>query len=111
MSPEERIAAGKSISEALRAFRESLNQLGRMFCTNHWLSPKLEQLQLFLSNPITQNEADALLAVLYKRHWIADLIEWLEEQCPVSWTHTCRHVPTNRMSNALGLGSMAVSIF
>jgi hypothetical protein len=85
MRPEERITAGKSINEALTAFRESVNQPGRMFCTNYWLSPKLEQLRLFLSNPITQDEAEALLDVIYKRHWMEDLIEWLEDQAPVSW--------------------------
>ncbi len=85
MRPEERIAAGKSIRDALTAFRESVNQKGTIFSTDHWLLPKLEQLQQLLTEPITQEEAEALLDVRYQRHFLEELIEWLERGRPVSW--------------------------
>jgi hypothetical protein len=83
--PKERIAAGSSISDALTAFRESVNQPGTIFSTDHWLLPKLDQLQQLLTTPITQEETEALLDVLYQRHWMADLIAWLESRRPVKW--------------------------
>ncbi len=83
--PEERIAAGNSIGGALTAFRERVNQPGTIFSTDHWLLPKLDQLRQLLTNPITQEEAEALLDVLYQRHWMADLIAWLESRRPVNW--------------------------
>jgi len=56
MRPEERIAAGKSITEALTAFREGVNQKGTTFSTDHWLLPKLDQLRQLLTDPITEDE-------------------------------------------------------
>jgi hypothetical protein len=38
-----------------------------------------------LTNPIAPEEAEALLDVLYQRHWMADLIAWLESRRPVNW--------------------------
>jgi hypothetical protein len=84
MSPELHIAAGKSIDESLTAFRENVNQPGTTFSTDHWLLPKLDQLRRLLTSPITQDEAQGLLDVLHQRHWMRDLIEWLESR-PVSW--------------------------
>jgi hypothetical protein len=51
MSPEVHIAAGKSIDEALNAFRENVNQPGTIFSTDHWLLPKLDQLRQLLTDP------------------------------------------------------------
>lgn len=84
MRPEVQIVAGNSIEEALTAFRENVNQPGTMFSTEHWLVPKLDQLRGLLTEPITHDEACALLDVLYQRHWMRDLIEWLETR-PVTW--------------------------
>jgi hypothetical protein len=55
MSPEVNIAAGKSIDEALTAFRESVNQPDTIFSTDHWLLPKLDQLRGLLTDPIMQD--------------------------------------------------------
>lgn len=84
MTPDVHIAAGKSIDEALTAFRKSVNQPGTIFSTDHWLLPKLDQLKRLLTDPITQDEAQALLDVLHQRHWMRDLIEWLESRA-VGW--------------------------
>jgi hypothetical protein len=84
MSPEVQIAAGKSIEEALTAFRGTVNQPGTIFSTDHWLLPKLDQLRRLLTDPITQDEAQALLDILHQRHWMRDLLEWLESR-PVGW--------------------------
>lgn len=50
-----------------------------MFSTEHWLPPKLDQLKRLLTDPLTDDEAQALLDVLYQRHWMRDLVEWLEK--------------------------------
>ena len=71
------IAAGKSVDDVLTAFRGSVNQPGTIFSTEHWLVPKLDQLRRLLSDPITKDEAKALLDVLHQRHWMSDLLEWL----------------------------------
>jgi hypothetical protein len=84
MNPEVQIAAGTPVDEALTTFRQSVNQPGTIFSTDHWLLPKLDQLQRLLTDPITRDEAQALLDVLYQRHWMSDLIEWLETR-PASW--------------------------
>jgi hypothetical protein len=85
------IAAGKSIDEALTAFRESVNQPGTIFSTDHWLLPNPDQLKSLLTDPISQDEADALLDVLYQRRWMRDLIEWAESR-PVGWGDFFTHL-------------------
>jgi hypothetical protein len=82
--PEVPIAAGKSVDDVLTAFRGSVNQPGTIFSTENWLTPKLGQLRRLLTEPITEDEANALLDVLHERHWMNDLLEWLESR-PVSW--------------------------
>jgi hypothetical protein len=84
MRPEERIFAGKSIKEALTAFRESVKQLGPPRAVGQCLVLNLDHIQQLLSEPITQEEAQALLDVLYKRRWMEELIRWLSDR-PVTW--------------------------
>ena len=84
MTPEERITAGKSINEAVTAFRECVNQLGPPRSLSQCLVLNLDQIQQLLSEPITQEEARALLDVLYKRRWMEELIRWLSDR-PVTW--------------------------
>jgi hypothetical protein len=82
--PELQIAAGKAVGDVLAAFRKSVNQPGTMFSTEHWLLPKLDQLAHLLSDPVMEDEAQALLDVLHERHSMKDLLEWLDGR-PVSW--------------------------
>jgi hypothetical protein len=84
MTPEERITAGKSINEAVTAFRECVNQLGPPRALSQCLVLNLDQIQQLLSEPITQDEARALLDVLYKRRWMEELLRWLSDR-PVTW--------------------------
>jgi len=90
MSSEIPIAAGISVDRALNIFRESVNQPGTVFSTDHWLLPKLDQLRNLLTDPITQDEAQALLDVLHERHPMSDLIKWHECR-PVSWPDFFTH--------------------
>ncbi len=84
MTPEECIAAGKSINEAVTAFRECVNQLGPPRALSKCLVLNLDQIEQLLSEPITQEEAQALLDVLYKRRWMEALLRWLSDR-PVPW--------------------------
>ncbi|MGA1997994.1 MAG: hypothetical protein ABSH45_19680 [Bryobacteraceae bacterium] len=61
-----------------------MNQPGTIFSTESWLVPKLDQLKRLLSDPVTEDEAQAVLDVLHQRHWMRDLFEWLDKR-PVSW--------------------------
>lgn len=78
LPPEKRIVAGASVEEALRAFRENVNQPGTTFSRDPWLLPKLDQLRKLLSDPITHTQAHVLLEVLYDRCPMRDLLGWLE---------------------------------
>jgi len=78
------IEAGMPREDALRMFEKSVNQRGTMFSTDHWLQPKLERLRVLLSDPISEEHASALLDVLYERHWMSDLLDWLQGP-PMPW--------------------------
>jgi hypothetical protein len=80
----EELTAGRSIHEALTAFRESANHPGTMHGGDEWLIPHLDHIQQLLSEPITKEESQALLDVLYKRRWMEELIQWLTDR-PVTW--------------------------
>jgi hypothetical protein len=84
MRPEDRITAGKSINEALSAFRESVNQPDTLRAAGQWLVLNLDHIQQLLSEPITREEAQTLLDVLYKRRWMEELIRWLTDR-PATW--------------------------
>jgi len=77
MRMENRIAPDMAREDVVRTFQERVNQSDTMFSTDHWLLPKLERLRLLLQDPITGDEASALLDVLYKRHFMRDPLEWL----------------------------------
>jgi hypothetical protein len=85
MKPEQGIAHGTPVAEALQAFHESVNQPGTIFSRDHWLLPKFERLRRLLNDPVTEDQAAALLDVLYQKRWMSDLIEWLEQAPEVSW--------------------------
>jgi hypothetical protein len=84
MAPEEALRPGMRVEHALEQFRIQVNRPETMFSTDHWLLPKLGKLQTLLTDPITADEAQALEDVLYGRHWMADLFEWLESP-PMPW--------------------------
>jgi hypothetical protein len=86
--PDERITGGRSIQEAITAFRESVNQPGTLRAANHSLLLDLDHVEQLLSEPIIQEEAQALLDVLYKRRWMDELIRWLSDH-PVTWEDFC----------------------
>jgi hypothetical protein len=84
LRPEDRIRPGIPLEVALQSFRECVNQPGTIFSTDSWLLPNLELLHQLMHNPIIVDEAVALIDVLYQRHTMRTLIEWLKEE-PVSW--------------------------
>ena len=89
-TPEKRIRADAPREDALRGFREAVNQPNTMFSTDHWLLPKLERLCQLLHDPITGGEAAALRDVLYERRWMKDLLEWLQGE-QMSWPNFFVH--------------------
>jgi hypothetical protein len=72
------ILQGMSRENALANFRLSVNRPETIFSTDHWLLPKLEELRILLSDPITAYQAQALDDVLHGRCFMKDMIEWLE---------------------------------
>lgn len=84
--PLQEIRGGISQAEALYRFRSAVNRPDTMFSTDRWLLPKLELLEQLLHDPITQDEANALLDVLYERCRMTDLLEWLKEM-PTTWAN------------------------
>ena len=55
-----------------------------MFSTERWLLPRLERLRKLLHDPITDDEAAALLDVLHEQRRMKDILEWLEGE-RISW--------------------------
>lgn len=84
--PETEIAGGRPVAEVLAAFRACVNRPGTMFGTEQWLLPILGRLTPLLNEPVTHDEAAALLDVLYERRRMADLFGWLEKGRPVAWS-------------------------
>ncbi len=72
------VRGGMVREQALQNFQRSVNRPDTMFSTDRWLLPKLEVLKQFLHDPISQDEANALLDVLYEKCRMADLIEWIQ---------------------------------
>lgn len=83
-SAENRIRKGAPVADVLSAFSDSVDQPNTTFSTPRWLLPKLECLTVLLHDPITGDEAAALLDVLYDRRRMKDLLEWLEGES-ISW--------------------------
>jgi hypothetical protein len=52
---------------------------GTMRCHEDVLLTYVDQLQQLLTEPFTQQEAEALLDIRYRRQWTEELIEWA---CP-----------------------------
>lgn len=77
--------AGNSIQDVLEYFQAHVNSPETIFSTDHWLAPKLETLRGLLTDPVTPDEATALEDVLYGRHQMRDLIEWLDSAHDLSW--------------------------
>ena len=73
----DQIRAGVTREAALSVFQSSVNHRDTMFSAPAWRGPKPRELRHLLSDPITADEAAALLDVLYERHWMKDLLEWL----------------------------------
>jgi hypothetical protein len=61
-----------------------VNQPGMMFSTERWLLPRLGRLRELLHDPITDEEAAALLDVLHEKRRMKDLLEWLDGES-ISW--------------------------
>lgn len=85
-----RIRNGAAREDALRAFREAVNQPDTMFSADRWLLPKLQQLNQLLHDPLTGEEAAALIEVLHERRWMKDLPAWLQGE-PMSWSNFFVH--------------------
>jgi hypothetical protein len=79
------LKAGLPVEEALRIFRESVNRPDTTFSTDRWLLPKLDRLRELLTDPITPDQACALLDVLHDRRPMSELIGWLEAP-PMAWS-------------------------
>ena len=78
MSPppaEDLIRNGTGVVDALRAFSDSVNRPDTMFSTECWLLPRLERLKKLLHDPITADEAAALLDVLHEQRRMKDILE------------------------------------
>jgi hypothetical protein len=86
MNQSKRFAVGIPLHDALDIFRTNVNLPDTIFSTEHWLTPKLDELRDLLSDPLTPDHATALDDVLTGRHFMRDLIEWLESAHGLTWS-------------------------
>jgi hypothetical protein len=84
LKSSEPISTGLSREAALRIFTATVNQPDTLFSIDTLLPEKLNQMRELLHDPISADEADALVDVLYKRKKFTDMIGWLRDE-PVAW--------------------------
>lgn len=77
-SQDQPFSPGMPREVAVRNFHLHVNEPNTIFSTDHWLAPKLAELRLLLSDPISTNQAQALDDVLHRRHLMRELLGWLE---------------------------------
>jgi hypothetical protein len=82
----EGLHAGMPREKALSYFQLNVNRPDTIFSTDHWLLPKLAELAALLPDPITSDQAKAFDDVLRGRHFMKDLIEWLQSP-PMPWVN------------------------
>ena len=84
MISEEKFFPGMAVESALGCFRHCVNRPETIFSTDHWLEPRLSKFRPLLTDPITSEQALALEDVLLGRHFMKDLIQWLQAPA-MSW--------------------------
>jgi hypothetical protein len=71
------LRGGIEKNAALTIFRERCNSAETLFVTDSWFSPRREQLLRLLSDPITDEQAQALRDALQQVALLDAVIEWL----------------------------------
>ena len=64
---------------ALELIREVRNTRETIFAPDHWLDPRLDQLRVLLSDPLTPDQSQVLLTAILKGCSLNDVIAWLAE--------------------------------
>jgi hypothetical protein len=81
------IIAGQSRDVALDAFCAACNKGPEvLFITESWITPRLQTLKSFLSDPLTAADADILQRLLNKDRSFADVLEWFEDHRAQAWS-------------------------
>jgi hypothetical protein len=71
------VEAQLSVHECLQEFLSLCNTPDTLFITERWIAPRLDALRSLLSDPVTEDQAEALNDALYKRAQLDEVIEWL----------------------------------
>lgn len=77
LSSSKPLRDGIERNAALENFRERCNKPETLFITDKWFTPRRERLLELLSDPISDEQAKALLDALHQRAHLDAVIEWL----------------------------------
>jgi hypothetical protein len=80
-----RIQPGSSRSEALDVFLSACNKPDTLFITDRWIAPRIESLTRLLTDPITQDQAEALVDAVMQKEKMDVVIGWLEYASETPW--------------------------
>jgi hypothetical protein len=80
----EKLCGGISVERAIELLRGACNKPDTMFITDRWLEPRLERLRAGLADPITADQAQALLDAILKQCPFKDVLDWLGGD-PILW--------------------------
>jgi hypothetical protein len=86
-----RIQPGSRRSEALDVFLSACNKPDTLFITDRWIAPRLESLTRLLTDPISQDQAAALVDAVMQREKLDEVIEWLEHAPETPWGEFTAH--------------------
>ncbi len=89
------LTGGTSKERALEVFVAACNKIDTLFITDSWFASRDAKLRQLLSDPITGEQAEALLDAVLKRqrldYLLDHVIEWLEHTCDMSWRKFTEH--------------------
>ncbi len=63
---------------AIISFLTACNKPDTLWITDRWIAPRLDARRSLLSDPVTNEQAEALEDALYKRAQLDEVIEWLK---------------------------------
>lgn len=73
----DKLRAGISINRAIEVSLGACNKYDTLFITDRWVQPRLDRLRTLLSEPLTEEQAEALRDAVMRRGLLDDVIEWL----------------------------------
>jgi hypothetical protein len=86
----DRLRGGISVESAIAILLSASNKPDTMFVTERWIQPRLQLLSAGLSNPITSDQALALVDAILQKCPFKNVLDWLGGE-PMPWLDYQNH--------------------